>query len=204
MKKFVENMMGQFTIESMSGGSSFELSEFNLKLDDDFNVASLQAQGGQYALYAKKFLLVDIVEPLSPAGMVSASIKKNIQKGIGTGAFYQNAVMKYLLTLSEMELLSSHIAMLAAHSILKDVEDINKIPNETMHQYLSPEAVALPIGFYVATVCLGNTHYKPDSFNKIFAHSWHNYYKTAMTKLIMIKMTGNSWKSQFAGCLFDY
>ena len=75
-------MMGQFTIESMSGGSSFELSEFNLKLDDDFNVASLQAQGGQYALYAKKFLLVDIVEPLSPAGMVSASIKKNIQKGL--------------------------------------------------------------------------------------------------------------------------
>lgn len=203
MKEFVKYLMGQFTIESMSGGLSFDLSEFNLKLDDDVYVASLQAQGGHYALYAKKFILVDIVEPLSSAGMVSASIKENVQKGISTGTFYQNAIMKHLLTLSEMELLSSHIAMLTAHSILKDVEDINNIPNEIKRNYFSPEAVAIPMGFYVATVCVGNTYYNAESFNEIFAKAWHNYYETAMAKLMMIRMAGNTWKSQFAGCLFD-
>ena len=204
MKEFVKNIMGQFTIETMSGNSAFDMSEFNLKLDDDYNIASLQAQGGFYALHAKRFLLVDLVEPQSPAGIVSASKKANIQNGIDTKTFYQNAVMKHLLTLSEMDLLSSHTAMLTAHSILKDVEDINKIPKEIMNNYLFPETVALSMGFYVATICIGNSHYNPDSFNRIFANSWHNYYETAMAKLMMIRMAGNTWKQQFSGCLFDY
>lgn len=204
MTEFIKKIMVQFTVESMSGGSSFDLSDFNLKLDDDYDIAALQAQGGFYALFAKKFLLVDTVEPQSAAGMVSTSVKENILKGVSTGAFVKNAAMKHLLTLSEMDLLSSHIAMLTAHSILKDVEDIDNIPKETMHQYLFPETVAIPMGFYVATVCLGNSKYNSDLFNRIFAHSWHNYYETAMAKLIVIKMAGNNWKSQFAGCLFDY
>ena len=36
--------MVQFTVESMSGGSSFDLSDFNLKLDDYYDIAALQAQ----------------------------------------------------------------------------------------------------------------------------------------------------------------
>ena len=196
--------MGQFTIESMTGGTSFDISGFNLRLSDDFNIAHFQAQGGQYALYAKRFLLVDIVEPHSEAGIASATIKDNIQNGITSGMFYQNAIMKHLVTLSEMELLSSHIAMLTAHSILKDVEDINNIPNEIQRNYFSPEAVAIPMGFYVATVCVGNAHYNAKSFNEIFANVWHNYYETAMAKLMMIRMAGNTWKKQFSGCLFDY
>ena len=97
--------MGQFTIESMTGGTSFDISEFNLRLSDDFNIAHFQAEGGRYALYAKRFLLVDIVEPQSVASIVSVSIKANIQNGITSGQFYQNPVMKYLLTLLEMEVL---------------------------------------------------------------------------------------------------
>lgn len=203
MKEFIKKIMAQFTIESMTGGASFDISEFSLRLSDDFNIAHFQAQGGQYALYAKKFILVDTVEPQSPAGIVSTAIKDNIQNGITSGMFYQNAVMKHLVTLSEIELLSSHIAMLTAHSILKDVEDINNIPNEIKRNYFSPEAVAIPMGFYVATVCVGNTYYNAESFNEIFAKAWHNYYETAMAKLMMIRMAGNTWKSQFAGCLFD-
>lgn len=196
--------MGQFTIESISTESAFDMSEYGLQLDDDINIATLQSQGGYYALYAKKFILIDIVEPLSAAGIVSADIKQRIQFGIITGAFSKNRVMKYLIDVSEIEILASHIAMLTAHSILKDVDNINEIPNEIMNMYLMPDSVAIPMGYYVAIVCIGNNHYNANSFNEIFANAWHNYFETALAKLLMLRMTGNTWKKQFSGCLFDY
>lgn len=205
MNDFIKNIMGQFTIESMlNDKESFSMSDYELKLADDWNIANFKNLGGTYALFSKQFILADIVEPDSPAGMASAAIKDNISKGIETQSFINNEVMKHLISLKDLSIISSHIAMLTAHSIMKDVEDINHIPKDLMRKYLMPDSVAIPMGFYVATVCVGNPHFNVDSFNRIFAHSWHNYYETAMAKLFMFRMSGNQWKSQFSGCLLDY
>lgn len=206
MKDFILSIMKQYTIESMLNGSSFEMADFGLdddEDDEDDDITYLQSDGGVYALMAKKFMLCDIAEPNSAAGIVAKAIKENIEAGIKTGSFVDNDMMKHLLTLDDMNTLASHIAILTVHSIMKDVDDINNIPYTIMRKYLTPDAVAIPMGFYVATVCIGNSHFDADSFNVVFANAWHNYYRTAMVKLFMLKMNGNGWKKQFAGCLFD-
>ena len=202
MKEAITSLQAQFVVESMSGGSSFNISEYDIVYDDDINVYSMQQQAGQFALMSKQFILTDFAEPNSLAGLVSSAIKQSINDGIQSGKFKNNRCMKHFLELKQLDYLSSHVTMLTMHSVLKDVEDINNIPHEIMRKLLSPDSVCLAMGFYVLTICIGNPYYSINDFNKLFAYSWCEYYHSVMTKLMMIKMNGNNRKSQFIGALF--
>lgn len=204
MNDAITSLQAQFVVESMSGGSSFDISEYGIviDLDNDINVFSIQLQAGQFALMSKKFILADLAEPNSLAGLVSSAIKQSISDGIQSGKFKKNQCMKHFLELKQLDYLSSHVTMLTIHCALKDVEDINDIPREIMRKLLSPDSVCLAMGFYVLTICIGNPYYSIKDFNKLFAYSWCEYYHSVMAKLMMIKMTGNNWKSQFIGALF--
>ena len=202
MKEAITSLQAQFVVESMSGGSSFDISEYNVVLDDDTNVCSIQQQAGQFAFMSKQFILTDLADPNSLAGLVSSTIKQSISDGIQCGKFKKNQCMKHFLELKQLDYLSSHVTMLTMHSTLKEVEDINNIPHEIMRKLLTPDSVCLAMGFYVLTICIGNPYYSINDFNKLFAYSWCEYYHSVMVKLMMIKMNGNNWKSQFVGALF--
>lgn len=194
--------MGDFVIDSMSDISSEGISSFGIQPSDDFNIAQLQDQVGAFLLHSKKFLLCDLVAPESMEGKVSSMIKHSIYEGICNNSFENNNCMKHLLKLSEMSYLSSQVAMLTLHSILRNY-DVESQQEEALRHALDLESVCIPMGFYVYVVCMGNPNYHPKDFNKIFAHSWAEYYENIMSKFFMIRMAGKSWKCQFSGCLFD-
>ena len=194
--------MGEFVVESMSDISSMRLSSWGLTSSDDFNIAHFQEQVGRFLLHSKKFLLCDIVDPDSMEGKVASTIKYSIYEGIRNNTFAKNNCMKHFLTLQELSYLSSHVAMLTLHSILKDY-DIKSQEQEALRNALNPESVSIPMGFYVYVICMGNPKFQPSDFNIIFANSWIEYYESLMAKFFMIQMNGTSWKNHFAGCLFD-
>lgn len=73
VRKIIERLIGEYTIESMSGE---DVSIANTpETDDDLNVALMQRQFGTWCLQSKKFLISDAVSPLSKQGMVASYIK---------------------------------------------------------------------------------------------------------------------------------
>lgn len=198
----IHSLMADFVVESLSNTQSSGTAEFGLRASEDFNIANFQEQVGMFLLHGKKFLLCDIAEPFSMAGKVSAAVKQRIYEGVKNGAFANNNCMKHFLNLSEMGLLSSHVAMLTLHSNLKDF-DLESNRDEAMRKALDPESVSIPMAFYVFLICIANPQYSPSDFNKIFANSWVEYYNSFMVKFMMIRMNGPKWKTQFKGCLFD-
>ena len=76
VRKIIERLIGEYTIESMSGE---DVSISNMpETDDDINVALMQKQYGTWCLQSKKFLISDTVSPLSKQGMVASYIKGKI------------------------------------------------------------------------------------------------------------------------------
>lgn len=201
MKDAMRPLQAQFVVESMSGGYSFDISEYDIIRDDDNEIYAIQQQAGRYALMSKEFILTALIEPSSLAATVSSAIERNISESIQNGKFKNNQCMKHFLELKELDDLSSHVTMLTMYSILKKVEDINNIPIKIMQILLFPESVCKVMGFYVLTICIGNPYYSINDFNKLFAYSWCEYYHSFKSKLMMIRMNGNNWKLQFKGAL---
>jgi len=202
IEESIQSLMGEFVMESMSDFSTVSPSSFGLKTSDDQNIAHFQLQVGSFILKSKQFLLYDMAAPESMEGQVSAAIKKSVYDGIRSSSFVNNKCMKHLLILTEMTYLSSQVAMLTLHSILKNY-DIEEEQQNALRNALDPDSVCIPMGFYVYVICMGNPDYKPTDFNRIFANSWVEYYDSLMTKFLMIRMAGKSWKNQFEDCLFD-
>lgn len=198
----LQRLMGDFVMDSMSNMQNAGTSDFSLSSSEDFNIAHFQEQVGMFLLQGKKFLLCDIADSSSVAGQVSAAIKQQIHEGVKSGAFANNNCMKHFLNLSEISVLSSHTAMLTLHSILKDF-DIDTNQQGALRKALNPEAVCIPMAFYVYLICIANPQYSPSQFNKVFANSWVEYYNSLMAKFLIIRMAGANWKEQFKGCLFD-
>ena len=80
VRKIIERLIGEYTIESMSGE---DVSISNMpETDDDLNVALMPKQYGTWCLQSKKFLISDTVRPLSKQVMVASYIKGKISNYI--------------------------------------------------------------------------------------------------------------------------
>ena len=107
-------------------------------------------QSGTWCLQSKKFLISDAVSPLSK---------------------------HYLYDSDNIDVLCQQISMLARHSIYKDVEDINTVPDETRKNSLDPETVSLYISIYTLFTLIANDNINDDMYNTLFINAWFNYYK---------------------------
>ena len=145
-RKIIERLIGEYTIESMSGE---EVRVSNMpETDEDLNVALMQKQYGTWCLQSKKFLISDTVSPLSKQGMVASYIKGKISNYIQDFKNKDVMAMHYLYESDNIDVLYQKISMLARFAIYKDVEDIYKVPEETRKNSLAPETVSLYIGIY--------------------------------------------------------
>ena len=91
--------------------------------------------------------------------------------------------------------------MLARHSIYKDVEDINTVPDETRKNSLDPETVSLYISIYTLFTLIANDNMNDDMYNTLFINAWFNYYKYWTSREALMQMRGNSWKDDFKNVL---
>lgn len=179
------------------------VAEFGLRASENLSVAYLQDQVGRFLLQGKNFLLCDMADSSSIEGKVSAAIKQKIYDGVKKGTFANNNCMKYFLNTFDVGLLSSHVAMLTLHSIIKDFDLDSDQQKEAIRKSLNPQSVCVPMAFYVFLICIANPKFTPSKFNNLFANSWVEYYNSHMVKCLMIQMNGPRWKNQFRGCLFD-
>ena len=175
VRKIIERLIGEYTIESMSGE---DVSIANMpETDDDLNVALMQRQFGTWCLQSKKFLISDAVSPLSKQGMVASYIKGKVSNYIKDTKNRDITAMHYLYDSDNIDVLCQQISMLARHAIYKDVEDINNVPDETRKNSLDPETVSLYISIYTLFTLIANDNINDDMYNTLFINAWFNYYK---------------------------
>ena len=199
VRKIIERLIGEYTIESMSGD---DVSIANMpETDDDLNVALMQKQYGTWCLQSKKFLISDTVSPLSKQGMVASYIKGKISNYIQDFKNKDVMAMHYLYDSDKIDVLCQQISMLARHAIYKDVEDINNVPNETRKNSLNPENVSLYISIYTLFTLIANDNMNDDMYNTLFINAWFNYYKYWTSREALMQMRGNSWKDDFNNVL---
>lgn len=199
VRKIIERLIGEYTIESMSGE---DVSISNMpETDDDINVALMQKQYGTWCLQSKKFLISDTVSPLSKQGMVASYIKGKISNYIQDFKNKDVMAMHYLYDSDKIDVLCQQISMLARHAIYKDVEDINNVPDETRKNSLNPENVSLYICIYTMFTLIANDNMNDDMYNTLFINAWFNYYKYWTSREALMQMRGNSWKDDFNNVL---
>ena len=199
VRKIIERLIGEYTIESMSGE---DVSISNMpETDDDLNVALMQKQYGTWCLQSKKFLISDTVSPLSKQGMVASYIKGKISNYIQDSKNKDVMAMHYLYDSDKIDVLCQQISMLARHAIYKDVEDINNVPDETRKNSLDPETVSLYISIYTLFTLIANDNINDDMYNTLFINAWFNYYKYWTSREALLQMRGNSWKDDFKNVL---
>ena len=199
VRKIIERLIGEYTIESMSGE---DVSISNMpETDDDLNVALMQKQYGTWCLQSKKFLISDTVSPLSKQGMVASYIKGKISNYIQDFKNKDVMAMHYLYDSDKIDVLCQQISMLARHAIYKDVEDINNVPDETRKNSLNPENVSLYISIYTLFTLIANDNINDDMYNMLFINAWFNYYKYWTSREALLQMRGNSWKDDFKNVL---
>ena len=199
VRKIIERLIGEYTIESMSGE---DVSIANMpETDDDLNVALMQRQFGTWCLQSKKFLISDAVSPLSKQGMVASYIKGKMSNYIKDTKNRDITAMHYLYDSDNIDVLCQQISMLARHAIYKDVEDINNVPDETRKNSLNPENVSLYISIYTLFTLIANEKMNDDMYNTLFINAWFNYYKYWTSREALLQMRGNSWKDDFNNVL---
>lgn len=199
VRKIIERLIGEYTIESMSGE---DVSIANMpETDDDLNVALMQRQFGTWCLQSKKFLISDAVSPLSKQGMVASYIKGKMSNYIKDTKNRDITAMYYLYDSDNIDVLCQQISMLARHAIYKDVEDINNVPDETRKNSLNPENVSLYISIYTLFTLIANDNINDDMYNMLFINAWFNYYKYWTSREALLQMRGNSWKDDFKNVL---
>lgn len=199
VRKIIERLIGEYTIESMSGD---DVSIANMpETDDDLNVALMQRQFGTWCLQSKKFLISDAVSPLSKQGMVASYIKGKMSNYIKDTKNRDITAMYYLYDSDNIDVLCQQISMLARHAIYKDVEDINNVPDETRKNSLNPEIVSLYISIYTLFTLIANDNINDDMYNMLFINAWFNYYKYWTSREALLQMRGNSWKDDFKNVL---
>ena len=199
VRKIIERLIGEYTIESMSGE---DVSISNMpETDDDLNVALMQKQYGTWCLQSKKFLISDTVSPLSKQGIVASYIKGKISNYIQDFKNKDVMAMHYLYDSDKIDVLCQQISMLARHAIYKDVEDINNVPDETRKNSLNPENVSLYISIYTLFTLIANDSMNDDMYNTLFINAWFNYYKYWTSREALMQMRGNSWKDDFNNVL---
>ena len=199
VRKIIERLIGEYTIESMSGD---DVSIANMpETDDDLNVALMQRQFGTWCLQSKKFLISDAVSPLSKQGMVASYIKGKMSNYIKDTKNRDITAMHYLYDSDNIDVLCQQISMLARHAIYKDVEDINNVPDETRKNSLNPENVSLYISIYTLFTLIANDNINDDMYNMLFINAWFNYYKYWTSREALLQMRGNSWKDDFKNVL---
>ena len=199
VRKIIDRLIGEYTIESMSGE---DVSISNMpEADDDLNVALMQKQYGTWCLQSKKFLISDTVSPLSKQGMVASYIKGKISNYIQDFKNKDVMAMHYLYDSDKIDVLCQQISMLARHAIYKDVEDINNVPDETRKNSLNPENVSLYICIYTMFTLIANDNMNDDMYNTLFINAWFNYYKYWTSREALMQMRGNSWKDDFNNVL---
>ena len=199
VRKIIERLIGEYTIESMSGD---DVSIANMpETDDDLNVALMQRQFGTWCLQSKKFLISDAVSPLSKQGMVASYIKGKMSNYIKDTKNRDITAMYYLYDSDNIDVLCQQISMLARHAIYKDVEDINNVPDETRKNSLNPENVSLYISIYTLFTLIANDNINDDMYNMLFINAWFNYYKYWTSREALMQMRGNSWKDDFNNVL---
>ena len=199
VRKIIERLIGEYTIESMSGD---DVSIANMpETDDDLNVALMQRQFGTWCLQSKKFLISDAVSPLSKQGMVASYIKGKMSNYIKDTKNRDITAMYYLYDSDNIDVLCQQISMLARHAIYKDVEDINNVPDETRKNSLNPENVSLYISIYTLFTLIANDNINDDMYNMLFINAWFNYYKCWTSREALLQMRGNSWKDDFKNVL---
>ena len=199
VRKIIERLIGEYTIESMSGE---DVSIANMpETDDDLNVALMQRQFGTWCLQSKKFLISDAVSPLSKQGMVASYIKGKMSNYIKDTKNRDITAMHYLYDSDNIDVLCQQISILARHAIYKDVEDINNVPDETRKNSLAPETVSLYIGIYTLFTLIVNDNIEDDMYNTLFINAWFNYYKYWTSREALLQMRGNSWKDDFNNVL---
>lgn len=199
VRKIIERLIGEYTIESMSGE---DVSIANMpETDDDLNVALMQRQFGTWCLQSKKFLISDAVSPLSKQGMVASYIKGKMSNYIKDTKNRDITAMHYLYDSDNIDVLCQQISMLARHAIYKDVEDINNVPDETRKNSLNPENVSLYISIYTLFTLIANDSMNDDMYNTLFINAWFNYYKYWTSREALLQMRGNSWKDDFKNVL---
>lgn len=199
VRKIIERLIGEYTIESMSGE---DVSIANMpETDDDLNVALMQRQFGTWCLQSKKFLISDAVSPLSKQGMVASYIKGKMSNYIKDTKNRDITAMHYLYDSDNIDVLCQQISMLARHAIYKDVEDINNVPDETRKNSLNPENVSLYISIYTLFTLIANEKMNDDMYNTLFINAWFNYYKYWTSREALMQMRGNSWKDDFNNVL---
>ena len=199
VRKIIERLIGEYTIESMSGE---DVSIANMpETDDDLNVALMQRQFGTWCLQSKKFLISDAVSPLSKQGMVASYIKGKVSNYIKDTKNRDVTAMHYLYDSDSIDVLCQQISMLARHAIYKDVEDINNVPDETRKNSLNPENVSLYISIYTLFTLIANDSMNDDMYNTLFINAWFNYYKYWTSREALLQMRGNSWKDDFKNVL---
>ena len=199
VRKIIERLIGEYTIESMSGE---DVSIANMpETDDDLNVALMQRQFGTWCLQSKKFLISDAVSPLSKQGMVASYIKGKVSNYIKDTKNRDITAMYYLYDSDNIDVLCQQISMLARHAIYKDVEEINNVPDETRKNSLAPETVSLYIGIYTLFTLIVNDNIEDDMYNTLFINAWFNYYKYWTSREALMQMRGNPWKDDFKNVL---
>ena len=199
VRKIIERLIGEYTIESMSGE---DVSIANMpETDEDQNVALMQRQSGTWCLQSKKFLISDAVSPLSKQGMVASYIKGKVSNYIKDTKNRDITAMHYLFASDNIDVLCQQISMLARHAIYKDVEEINNVPDETRKNSLAPETVSLYIGIYTLFTLIVNDNIEDDMYNTLFINAWFNYYKYWTSREALLQMRGNSWKDDFNNVL---
>ena len=199
VRKIIERLIGEYTIESMSGE---DVSIANMpETDDDLNVALMQRQSGTWCLQSKKFLISDTVTPLSKQGMVASYIKGKMSNYIKDTKNRDITAMHYLYDSDNIDVLCQQISILARHAIYKDVEDINNVPDETRKNSLDPETVSLYISIYTLFTLIANDNINDDMYNTLFINAWFNYYKYWTSREALLQMRGNSWKDDFKNVL---
>ena len=199
VRKIIERLIGEYTIESMSGE---DVSIANMpETDDDLNVALMQRQFGTWCLQSKKFLISDAVSPLSKQGMVASYVKGKMSNYIKDTKNRDITAMHYLYDSDNIDVLCQQISILARHAIYKDVEDINNVPDETRKNSLDPETVSLYISIYTLFTLIANDNINDDMYNTLFINAWFNYYKYWTSREALLQMRGNSWKDDFKNVL---
>lgn len=199
VRKIIERLIGEYTIESMSGE---DVSIANMpETDEDQNVALMQRQSGTWCLQSKKFLISDAVSPLSKQGMVASYIKGKVSNYIKDTKNRDVTAMHYLYDSDSIDVLCQQISMLARHAIYKDIDDINNVPDETRKNSLDPETVSLYISIYTLFTLIANDNINDDMYNTLFINAWFNYYKYWTSREALLQMRGNSWKDDFKNVL---
>ena len=192
-------LMMQFTVESMMQGAG---KSFQPELSEDIEIASLQEQATDFCTKSKGFLCSHHVSMDSQDAIFAEAMKTHINKYRKNASNRNNQFMKWLYN-SDVDILCQQIGMLATHTQFKEVEDIHNVSREVSFHSFNPESVTVAISLYVYYTLLENTYTDALSYNELFVKSWYNYYEHLPARIVMFRMNGNNWKSQFKGVLME-